>query len=93
MFGAYIPQGQTSSTFRSLLGSHFSDSQTLVGSTFTQTPGLLSDIGCTGPSIRATTFEGKPVFIRKKVQVDRVKKVFGHLKVSMEGSTSYQVLH
>ena len=79
LFGTYIHLGQTSSTFRSLLGSHFSDSQTLVGSTFTQTPGLLSGVGYAGLSIRATTFEGKTVFIRKKAQVDRVKKVFVYL--------------
>jgi len=82
--GAYIHLGQTSSTLQSLLGSHFSDSQTLVGSTFTQTPGLLSGIGYAGPSIRATTFEGKAVFIRKKAQVDRVKKVLSHLNVCVE---------
>ncbi|KAF9651533.1 P-loop containing nucleoside triphosphate hydrolase protein [Thelephora ganbajun] len=65
---------QTSSTLLSVLGSDFFDSQTLVGSTFTQTSDLLSDIGYAGPSIRATTFEGKPVFIKKKAQTDRTKK-------------------
>lgn len=93
VFGAHAHLGQTPSALRSLLGSHFSDSQTLVGSTFTQAPGLLSGIGYAGPSIRATTFEGKPVFIRKKAHVDRTKKVFGHLNVCMEGSASYQMLH
>ena len=78
VLGAHIHLGQTSSTLRSLLGSHFSDSQTLVGSSFTQSPGLLSGVGYAGLSIRATTFEGKAVFIRRKAQVDKVKKVSGH---------------
>ena len=77
--------GQTSSTLLSVLGDDFSDSQTLVGSGFTQTSGSLSSAGYASPLIRATTFEGKPVFIRKKVQVDRGKKVFNHLNLHVDG--------
>ncbi|KAF9792105.1 P-loop containing nucleoside triphosphate hydrolase protein [Thelephora terrestris] len=70
-----ICPGQAPSTLLSVLGSHFSDSQTLIGSAFTQSPDLPSSGGNAGLLIKATTFEGKPVFIRKKVQTDRGKKV------------------
>ena len=48
VFGAHVHLGQASSTLRSLLGSQFSDSQTLVGSTFTQTSGPPPDVGYAG---------------------------------------------
>lgn len=91
-FGAHAHLGQESSTLRSLLGSHFSDSETLVGSTFDQTLSLLSDTRYAGPSIRATTFEGKTVYIRKRARVDRSKKVFCSPYIRMEDS-SYRAFH
>lgn len=76
-----------------MLGSHFSDSQTLVGSPLTRGPDLSSGASYAGLLIRATTFEGKPIFIRKKIQTDRGKKVIGRAGLNVGDCTSHKASH
>lgn len=65
---AFVYPGPTSSPLLAALGSN--SWETLTDSTFAQTSGHA------GLSIRATTSEGKPVFIRRKLKADRGQVIF-----------------